>query len=95
MENVKDAVSSGLMNPMGKVQLTILNTGFIKIKDNQSKVSRMVPSKPFELNGNFEKHVALLDKYKVLLKIEYHVSLSAPSEILTIAVHHLTFLKDL
>lgn len=74
MEHMKDAVSSGLMNPMGKVQLTILNTGFIKIKDNQSKVSRMVPSKPYELNGKFEKRVALLNKYKVLLKIEYHVS---------------------
>ena len=73
--NLKDSVSSGLINPINKVQLSILNTGLIKINDDVSRASGIIPAKPFDLNrGKFEKHIELLDKYKVLLKMEYYVS---------------------
>ena len=73
--NLKDSVASGLLNPINKVQLSILNTGLIKINDDVSKASGIIPTKPFYLNrGKFDKHIELFDQYKILLKIEYYVS---------------------
>ena len=74
--NLKDSVASGLINPINKVQLSILNTGIIKINDEVSKASGIIPKKPFDLNKNkFDKHLELFNQYKVLLDIEYHVSI--------------------
>lgn len=76
--NLKDSVASGLINPINKVQLSILNTGIIKINDEVSKASGIIPKKPFDLNKNkFDKHLELFNQYKVLLDIEYHVSISS------------------
>ena len=73
--NLKESVASGLINPINKVQLSILNTGLIKINDEVSKASGIVPKKPFDLNkSKFKMHLELLRKYKVLLDIEFHVS---------------------
>lgn len=73
--NLKESVASGLINPINKVQLSILNTGIIKINDEVSKASGIVPKKPFDLNkSKFKMHLELLRKYKVLLDIEFHVS---------------------
>lgn len=72
--NLKESVASGLINPINKVQLSILNTGLIKISDEVSKASGIIPKKPFDLNkSKFDKHLELFTRYKVLLDIEYHV----------------------
>jgi hypothetical protein len=72
--NLKDSVSSGLINPINKMQLSILNTGLIKINDEVSRASGIIPKKPFDLSKNkFDQHIDLFNQYKVLLDIEYHV----------------------
>lgn len=77
--NLKESVATGLINPINKVQLSLLQTGiskkFIKITEDIEKASGIVPSKPFDLwKPKFSTHVQQLRQYPVLLKIEYHVS---------------------
>ena len=72
---LKNSVSSGLINPLNKMQLKILNTGFFKIDEEGEKASGIIPQKPFDLSKpKFTKHIDLLLQYRVLLKIEYHVA---------------------
>ena len=57
------------------MQLSILNTGLIKISDEVSRASGIIPKKPFDLSkSKFDHHLELFNQYKVLLDIEYHVS---------------------
>lgn len=70
-------VASGALNRLNKVQLSILNTGLINIDEQGEKASGIIPQKPFDLSkSRFQDHVKLLHKYMVLLKIEFHVSIS-------------------
>lgn len=78
--NLKESVATGLINPINKVQLSLLQTGisrkFIKITEDIENASGIIPSKPFDLwKPKYSTHVQLLRTYPVLLKIEYHVSI--------------------
>ncbi|KAI1281921.1 Receptor-type tyrosine-protein phosphatase kappa [Halotydeus destructor] len=69
------SVSTGLLNPLSKLQLSILGTGLIKINDSGEKASGIIPKKPFDLSKTkLATHIELLRKYRVLLKIEFHAA---------------------
>lgn len=69
------SVAIGVLTPMNKVQLSILNTGLIKIDDEGERASGIIPTRPFDLNKTkLTLHIDLLLKYQVLPKIEFHVS---------------------
>jgi len=73
--NLKESVSTGLINPINKVQLSILNTGIIKVSDEVSKASGIIPTKPFDLSKTkFDRHIELFNRYKVLLDIEFFMA---------------------
>lgn len=60
-----------------KMQLTLLNSGFMSIKDQQtdSAVNNFIPQTRMDLS-KFRRYVQQIRKYEVLLKIEYQVWLS-------------------
>ena len=66
-------INSGTLNSINKMQLSILNTGLIRIESE--KATAIIPKEPFDLStSKFIDHLMLLRKYNVLFKIEYFVS---------------------
>ena len=66
-------INSGTLNSINKMQLSILNTGLIRIESE--KATNIIAKEPFDLSTNkFIDHLTLLRKYNVLFKIEYFVS---------------------
>lgn len=66
-------INSGTLNSINKMQLSILNTGLIRIESE--KATTIIAKEPFDLSTNkFIDHLTLLRKYNVLFKIEYFVS---------------------
>lgn len=71
-------LNRGILNPntlnsINKMQLSILNTGLIRIESE--KANAIIAKEPFDLSTNkFIDHLTLLRTYNVLFKIEYFVS---------------------
>lgn len=60
------------VNPLKKLQLSIFNNRYIPIDPNPDKAHRLVPKKPMDYNA-FAKHMVLIRKYEVMLKMEFQV----------------------
>lgn len=60
------------VNPLRKIQLSIFNNRYIPIDPNPNNAYRLVPKRPMDYNA-FAKHMELIRKYEVLLKIEFQV----------------------
>ncbi|XP_076353567.1 receptor-type tyrosine-protein phosphatase kappa-like isoform X2 [Tachypleus tridentatus] len=65
------------VNSLGKLQLSLLNSGLLPASDEEKAVS-LIPKKPIELS-KFPKHLELLRKYEVLLRAEYHAATKGES----------------
>ena len=64
------------VNPLKKLQLSILNNRYIPIDPNPDKAYRLLPKKAMDYNA-FAKHMLLIRKYEVMLKMEFQVCLGS------------------
>ena len=60
------------VNPLKKLQLSIFNNRYIPIDPDPDKAYRLLPKKPMDYNA-FAKHMLLIRKYEVMLKMEFQV----------------------
>lgn len=60
------------VNPLKKLQLSIFNSSLIPINPDPNRMYRILTKKPISLKA-FCKHMILIRKYEVLLKIEFQV----------------------
>lgn len=60
------------VNPIKKLQLSILNSSLIPIDPNPNRNYRLLHKKPINFKA-FAKHMILVRKYEVLLKMEFQV----------------------
>lgn len=58
------------VNPLKKLQLSIFNNRYIPIDPDPDKASRLLPKRPMDYNA-FAKHMVLIRKYEVMLKMEF------------------------
>ena len=58
------------VNPLKKLQLSIFQNRFIPINPNPDRGYRLLPKKPMDFNA-FAKHMVLIRKYEVMLKMEF------------------------
>lgn len=61
------------VNPLKKLQLSILNNRYIPISPNPDRAFRLLPKKSMSFK-QFAKHMILISKYEVLLKLEFQAA---------------------
>lgn len=61
------------VNPLKKLQLSIFNNRYIPIDPNPDKAYHLLPKRPMNLTA-FTKHMMLIRKYEVMLKMEFQAA---------------------